>query len=217
MSLSPMTPLMILGMIFFIAVFMVLLMFAIHAMRTNHLRRHGGASHGPSISLSVLNRAIKLLLRIGIRVTILGPMMLLTVRGRKTGKPHTIPVDVYERDGRRFLIATHGERNWVRNLRAAHEGSLSLGRHHQEFTSVELAPELAGPIIKEFMEPLLSSQGIRGNILRQHLGVRADSHLDAFTTVAKTHPVFELEFNNRSSSTRKELQITDSNSVPERI
>ena len=45
MSLPPMTPLMTVGMILFMVVFMILLMFAIHVMRTNHLRRHGGSSH----------------------------------------------------------------------------------------------------------------------------------------------------------------------------
>jgi deazaflavin-dependent oxidoreductase (nitroreductase family) len=195
-------------MILFMVIFMVLLMFAIHTMRTNHLKRLGKDSHGQPIVLSILNRVIKLLLQLGIRVTILGPMMLLTVRGRKTGKPRTIPVDVYERDGRRFVLATHGEGNWVRNLRVAREGRLSLGRLHKEFTAVELAPEVAGPIIKKFLGPLLASQGIRGNILRQHLGVLADSPNDEFITVSKTHPVFELEFTKGLSSVKNRTFVT---------
>ena len=204
MSVPPVTPLMTGAMILFIIVFMVLLMFAVHVMRTNHLKRHGRSSHGPSVAFSLLNWGIKALLRLGVRVTILGPMMLLTVRGRKTGKPRTIPVDVHEEDGRRFLMATHGEGNWVRNLRVAGEGSLSLGRHYQAFTAVELAPEEAGLAIKDILGPLLASQGIRGNALRQHLGVRADSSLNDFIAVAKTHPVFELDTPARSSSAREE-------------
>ena len=193
-------PLMTVGMILFMVVFMILLMFSIHVMRTNHLRRHGKSSHGSSSLLSILNWVIKMLLRIGIRVTILGPMRLLTVRGRKTGEPRTIPVDLYERDGRHFLIATHGEGNWVRNLRVARTGILSLGRHHQPFTATELAPQEAGLVIKEFLGSLLASQGIRGNMLRKHLGVRADSSLDEFITAAETHPVFELDFSINLSS-----------------
>ena len=205
MSLPPMTPLMTLGMILFMVVFMILLMFAIHVMRTNHLRRHGRSSHVPSSILSILNWVITLLLRIGIRITILGPMMLLTVRGRKTGEPRTIPVDLYERDGRHFLIATHGEGNWVYNLRLARQGMLSLGRHHQAFTAVELIPEKAGPVIKEFLGPLLASPGVRGNMLRQHLGVCADSSLDEFITVAETHPVLELDFSTSLSSLLEDI------------
>jgi hypothetical protein len=88
----------------------------------------------------------------------------------------------------------------VRNLRVAGEGILSLGRQHLAFTAVELAPEEAGPVIKEVLGPLLASQGICGNTLRQHLGVRADSSLIDFIDVAKTHPVFELDSPARSSS-----------------
>jgi deazaflavin-dependent oxidoreductase (nitroreductase family) len=63
---------------------------------------------------------IKRLLRAG---TPMGPMILLTVRGRTTGQPRTTPVDLLERDDRRWLVATHGgaNSNWVRNLRAAGE------------------------------------------------------------------------------------------------
>jgi len=212
-----MTPLLWGEMILFMAVFMALLMFGVHVLRTNHLRRHGRSSHGPSGVVSVVNWGIKVLLHLGIRVTILGPMMLLTVRGRKTGKPRTIPVDLHEHNGRRFLMATHGEGNWVRNLRVAGSGVLSLGRHHQAFTAVELAPEVAGPVIKEVLGPLLASQGIRGNALRQHLGVHADSSLQEFITVARTHPVFELDSLQGSSSTRGEQQRSAGNVIPERI
>jgi deazaflavin-dependent oxidoreductase (nitroreductase family) len=216
MFMPPMTPLMVGVMIFFMAVFMILFMFAIHVMRTNHLRRNGRSSHGPSGVVSVLNWGIKLLLSLGIRIAILGPMMLLTVRGRKTGKPRTVPVDLHEHNGRRFLMATHGEGNWVRNLRAAGEGILSLGWYHQVFTAVELPPEAAGPVIKDILGPLLASQGIRGNALRQHLGVTADSSLNDFIQVAHSHPVFELDSPARSSSTRKEHQGNASNSIPEK-
>ena len=78
------------------------------------------------IAISKIRRApvlvgtwiIKSLLRAGIP---LGPMILLTVRGRTTGEPRTTPVDLLERGDRRWLVATHGgaNSNWVRNLRAA--------------------------------------------------------------------------------------------------
>ena len=43
----------------------------------------------------------------------------LTVRGRKTGKPRTVPVHVLELDGKRYLVAPRGETEWVLNARAA--------------------------------------------------------------------------------------------------
>jgi hypothetical protein len=42
--------------------------------------------------------------------------------------PLVFQLDLYEHADQRFLIATHGEGNWVYNLRAAGKGSLSLSR-----------------------------------------------------------------------------------------
>jgi deazaflavin-dependent oxidoreductase (nitroreductase family) len=147
--------------------------------------------------MPVISWGIKILLRIGVRMTIFGPMMLLTVRGRKTGKPRTVPVDIHEYDGCRFLIATHGMGNWVYNLRATGEGVLSLGWSRQAFTAVELTPEEAGPVIKEIMGPLLASQGVRGSALRQNIGVTADASVDDFINAARSHPVFELSYSDK--------------------
>lgn len=135
---------------------------------------------------------ITMLLRLGVRITIFGPLMLLTVRGRKTGKARTVPIDVHERAGRRFLIATHGEGSWVYNLRAAGEGILSLGRKRQPFTAMEMTPEAAGQVIKDALGPLLASQGLRGSVLRQNIHIPADASLNDFIEAARSHPVFEL-------------------------
>jgi deazaflavin-dependent oxidoreductase (nitroreductase family) len=131
---------------------------------------------------------IKRLLRAGVP---LGPMILLTVRGRTTGQPRTTPVDLFERDGRRWLVAAHGEGNWVRNFRAAGEGILTHGRRRQVITAVELTPEGAGPVLKEVLGPRLAS-AVRGFILRRALAVAPDAPLDDFIGVARHHPVFEL-------------------------
>jgi len=62
----------------------------------------------------------------------LGPpyLHILTVQGRKTGRPYSTPVDVLELDGQRWLVAPYGPVSWVANARAviclAHE---DLGRH----------------------------------------------------------------------------------------
>ncbi len=142
--------------------------------------------------MPVLSWGINLLLHLGVRMRIFGPMMLLTVRGRKTGKLRTQPVDVHEHDGRRFLIATHGVGSWVYNLRAAGGGVLSVGWRRQAFTAVELTPEAGGPVIKEVLGPLLASGGVRGTFLRQNLGVTAEASVDDWINVARRHPVFEL-------------------------
>ena len=59
-------------------------------------------------------------------------VLLLTVAGRRTGLPHTVPVAYVERDDVYYLAATAGgqpsEPQWVRNLRAASTATIEVGR-----------------------------------------------------------------------------------------
>jgi len=141
---------------------------------------------------------IKRLLRAGVP---LGPMILRTVRGRTTGQPRTTPVDLLERNGRRWLVATHGGAGsaWVRNLRAAGEGILTRGRRRQAVTAVELSPEAAGRVLKEVLGPRLASP-VRGIVLRRTLDVAPDASVDDFIDEAHRHPVFELSSRPEASS-----------------
>ena len=49
---------------------------------------------------------------------------LLTVRGRKTGKPYSTPVTLVEEDDQRWLVAPYGQVGWLKNARAAGEVAL---------------------------------------------------------------------------------------------
>jgi hypothetical protein len=49
---------------------------------------------------------------------------LLTVPGRKSGRPRTTPVTIIEHEGGRYVSSSFGDVDWVRNLRAAR-----LSRH----------------------------------------------------------------------------------------
>src|SRR2546423_13859960 len=83
----------------------------------------------------------------------MGPDVLLTIRGRKTGLPRTTPVTIAENSGRRGLIAPFGEVNWVRNLRAAGRATISVGRRKEEVTAVELGPTEAAAFIRDVLGP----------------------------------------------------------------
>ena len=60
------------------------------------------------------------------------PVLLLTVPGRKSGQPHTVPVAYAMRDGAYYLAATSGgsptEPQWIRNLRATPSATIEVGR-----------------------------------------------------------------------------------------
>ena len=68
-------------------------------------------------------------------------VLLLTVAGRRSGQPHTVPVAYVERDGDYYLAATAGgqpkEPQWIRNLRAASTATIEVGRDRKA-TSVEV-------------------------------------------------------------------------------
>jgi deazaflavin-dependent oxidoreductase (nitroreductase family) len=175
------------------AVLMAVLMLGIHGLRS-HLM--GGSGHAGVMASGMVMRAgtavIGLLLRVGIPVSILGPMMLLTVRGRRSGELRTLPVDVHDVGGKRYLIATHGVGAWVLNLRAAGEGSLRLGRKRIAFTVHELAPHEAAPVMRAALGKLVASEGWRGSGVRSNLGVPAGADEEAYAQSAPTHPVFEV-------------------------
>src|SRR6266571_810384 len=70
------------------------------------------------------------LLRAGVKLVGPGnyPMYLLTVRGRTSGQPRTIPIVIIQQNGKRYLASPYGIVDWVRNLRAAGEAILTRGR-----------------------------------------------------------------------------------------
>jgi deazaflavin-dependent oxidoreductase (nitroreductase family) len=65
-----------------------------------------------------INRMMRTMIRLGI-----GPQQtyLLTVRGRKSGKPMSTPVSLVEDGSTRWIVAPYGNVNWVKNARAAGE------------------------------------------------------------------------------------------------
>jgi len=68
----------------------------------------------------------------------LGRTTTLAVPGRKTGEWRTVPVNVLEHEGERYLVAPRGETEWARNLRAVGRGELRRRGRVEAFTAVEV-------------------------------------------------------------------------------
>lgn len=133
------------------------------------------------------------LLRIGVKK---GHMILLTVRGRKSGQPHTVPVALYEYDGQRWLTAPYGIVQWVRNLRAAGEATLTRGRYSEQVAATEVSAQQAAPILKK------SLIGARSFVLA-YFDVSADASLTDFEREVSKHPVFLLKSHSGQLQTDK--------------
>lgn len=114
-----------------------------------------------------------------------GYMRLLEVRGRKSGKVFTTPVNLLEFRGRRILVAARGETAWVRNARAAGRVTLRRGANSESLKVVELADADKPEIIKAFLDRFASQ-------VQRFFDVPAGSPADAFRAVCARTPVFEL-------------------------
>ena len=110
----------------------------------------------------------------------------LEVRGRKTGEPRRTPVNLLTLGGTRYLVAPRGHTQWVRNLRAAGEGRLLLGRRAERFTAVELPDDDKVPILRAYLERW-----------KWEVGAFFDAGPDAadaeLRRIAPDHPIFRIE------------------------
>ena len=120
---------------------------------------------------------------------LMGPNALITVRGRKSGLPRTTPVALVEIDGRRWVIGTFGDTNWVRNLRAAGEATVSVGRRREDVKAAELVGEDRISFFRDVLTPYVKRLRI-GTLLLSVLGAR--DIVDDPAGAAEKRPVFEL-------------------------
>jgi len=127
------------------------------------------------------NRVVRLLLKLGLMP---GPTYLLTVPGRRTGRPLSTPVTLVEEGGDRWLVAPYGDVAWVRSARAAGRITLTRGRRTETVPIRELSPGDAAPVLQRYVT--------RVPITRPYFDVVPTSPLAAFEAEAPRHPVFHL-------------------------
>ncbi len=129
----------------------------------------------------VFNPVVALLTRTGIS---LAGSRVLEVRGRKSGEPRQVPVNLLAYEGRRYLVAPRGQTQWVRNLRAAGEGRLLLGRRAEAFTCTEVADDERPPILRAYLKRWKWEVG------QFFAGVGPDAPDDELRRIAPDHPIF---------------------------
>ncbi|MGA6165673.1 nitroreductase family deazaflavin-dependent oxidoreductase [Amycolatopsis magusensis] len=99
--------------------------------------------------LRTINRVVKALQGAGLR---LGDIHVLTVVGRTSGRPRSTPVTPYEVDGARYVLGGYPGADWVRNARAAAEGTLAHGRRKRRVRLIEVPVADRGPMLRAFPE-----------------------------------------------------------------
>jgi deazaflavin-dependent oxidoreductase (nitroreductase family) len=119
----------------------------------------------------------------------MGPNGLITIRGRKSGELRTTPVAFVEIGGRTWVQSPFGDVNWVRNLRAAGEATITLGKRRSEVRAVDLSIGEKVEFYREVLGPYIRRMR-GGTLLAKMLGL--SEALDDPEAAAERHPVFEL-------------------------
>jgi len=136
----------------------------------------------PTAFEAFFNRTFGFLIGMGV-----GPshIYLLQVRGRKSGKLFSTPVDLLDLNGKRYLVAPRGRTQWVRNAEAAGEVTLKKGSSVQKYR----LRTIAGPDKPEILKAYLDSYKKE---VQRYFPVSAGSPAQDFAAVAESYPAFEL-------------------------
>jgi deazaflavin-dependent oxidoreductase (nitroreductase family) len=116
-----------------------------------------------------------------------GPLVL-TVTGRKSGQPRSTPITPFEVDGRRYVVGGFPGADWVRNAQANPDALLVRGKVREPVRLVELAPEAARPLLRQF--PVLVPTGVG---FMKSAGLVTGPNPDEFEALAGRCSVFRFD------------------------
>jgi deazaflavin-dependent oxidoreductase (nitroreductase family) len=136
----------------------------------------------PSAVEKIFNRVFGFLVGVGLGFSY---NYLLQVRGRKSGKLYSTPVNLLERDGKRFLVAPRGRTQWVRNAEAASEVTLKKGSTRQKFRLRPIAEGEKPELLKAYLDTFKRE-------VQRYFPVAAGSPAHSFVKLSASYPVFEL-------------------------
>lgn len=108
----------------------------------------------PPFFVGLFNPIARRMLRGGVPM---GPNALLTVRGRTSGLDRSTPVAVVSIGDRRWVLATFGDTNWARNLRAAGKGTVTVNRRAEAVAARELSATEAEAFYRDTLVPYVDS------------------------------------------------------------
>lgn len=141
----------------------------------------------PPRYLKPMNRVVKGLQKLGVRT---GPAMVLTVPGRKSGKPRSTPMTPFEFQGDLYTVAGFPRADWALNARAAGAGTLSRGRKSRPVKIIELSTDEARLVLRAFPTEVPIGVGFG-----KRTGLVSEGTPDEFEALAGRIPVFRLDPN----------------------
>jgi deazaflavin-dependent oxidoreductase (nitroreductase family) len=136
----------------------------------------------PTAVERIFNRTFGFLVGIGLGFSY---NYVLEVRGRKSGKLYSTPINLLERKGKRYLVAPRGRTQWVRNAEAAGAVTLKKGGTRVSFRLRPLEQNEKPEILKAYLEAFKRE-------VQRYFTIAAGSPADEFVPVADSYPAFEL-------------------------
>jgi deazaflavin-dependent oxidoreductase (nitroreductase family) len=134
--------------------------------------------------LKYVNKVMIGIQRLGVSF---GPVVL-TVPGRKSGKPRSTPVTPMTVDGKRYVVAGLPDSDWAANARAAGSATLQVGRRTEVIRMVEMSAEEARPLLRAFPVEVPTGVGFIKNA-----GLVTGPNPDEFEALAGRLAVFRLD------------------------
>jgi deazaflavin-dependent oxidoreductase (nitroreductase family) len=135
--------------------------------------------------LRATNRAALALSRLGLTM---GPVCVLTVPGRRTGKPCSAPVSPLTAGGGRYVVSALPDSDWARNVRAAGHAQLSRGRRREPVTLTEVTDRT----LKEQVMRAYPREVPKGAPMFARAGITTSPDPDAFAAAAGHVAVFQV-------------------------
>src|ERR1043165_2198562 len=136
----------------------------------------------PSAIEAIFNRVFGTLVGLGLGMK---HNYLVQVRGRKSGKLYSNPIDLLELKGKRYLVAPRGRTQWVRNAEAAAAVTLKRGTFRQTFRLRPIPDAEKPELLKAYLDSFKTA-------VQRYFPVRAGSPPEVFVAIAADYPVFEL-------------------------
>ena len=136
----------------------------------------------PTAGERIFNRVFGFLVGLGVGFSY---NYLLQVRGRKSGKIYSTPVDLLELNGKKFLVAPRGRTQWVRNAEAAGEVTLKKGATRKCYGLRALSDAEKPPVLKAYLDTFKKE-------VQRYFSIPAGSPPEAFRELSQSHPAFEL-------------------------
>ncbi|MEH3139965.1 MAG: nitroreductase/quinone reductase family protein [Mycobacterium kyogaense] len=149
--------------------------------------RHAHSSQArydvPGPGARLVNSAIRWLAERGVSIQ---GSTALRVRGRTSGEPRQVVINLLTIDGRDYLVSPRGNTQWARNVRAAGDVETGPRRNPRRREAVELADDAKPALLRPYLDRWYWQ--VKGHIG----GLTPASTEEQLRAVAPSIPVFAL-------------------------